>query len=381
VRPFLGDDRRAKQLRKLTQVSRALTNATSLEEVLDLVVRRAAELMDAPKVVLLLVNEDGLLSVRASQGIDTETSDRFREPLQETLVDRLSGLLGSERDGFLAVPLVVGGDVSGVLAVSGSAHGDAEEDEWLLSALADQAALALEKTRLDRAVEFRERLIGIVSHDLRNPLSAILYGAENLLRREELDEKTTKTAARIRSSAERALRLTHDLLDFTQARLGGHIPIERKPGDLNDIVRQVVQELQVAHADRNVVVDLAPEARGAWDADRIAQILGNLLGNALQYSTPGTPILVATRTTGDSVALCVRNEGPTIPPALLTTVFEPLQRVADRDRASRGVGLGLYIVKHLVEAHGGQVSVRSSDAEGTTFEAMFPRAEPRNAGA
>src|SRR5688572_33437144 len=106
---FLTDERRARQLRKLTEVSRALTYAVSLEEVLDLVVDRAAEIMDATKVVLLLVNDEGLLSVRASHGLDAETSERFREPLHETLVDRLSGLLEAQGATFVAVPLVVSG--------------------------------------------------------------------------------------------------------------------------------------------------------------------------------------------------------------------------------------------------------------------------------
>jgi GAF domain-containing protein len=143
--PFLTDDRRAKQIRKLTEVSRALTYAVSLEEVLELAVLRAAELMDAAKAVLLLVNDDGLLSVRASHGLDPDIGERFREPLHETLVDRLSGLLEAEGASFLAVPLVVGGEVTGVLAVARAEKGDADEDEWLLSALADQAALALRR--------------------------------------------------------------------------------------------------------------------------------------------------------------------------------------------------------------------------------------------
>src|SRR5688572_15137165 len=123
---FLTDERRARQLRKLTEVSRALTYAVSLEEVLDLAVRRAAEVMDATKVVLLLVNDDGLLSVRASLGLDPAVAERFREPVSETLVDRLSGLLEAYDAAFVAGPLVVGGEVTGVLAGSRPDASDAE---------------------------------------------------------------------------------------------------------------------------------------------------------------------------------------------------------------------------------------------------------------
>lgn len=369
-------DRRFLQLRKLTQVSRALTYAISLEEVLELAVGRAAELLEAEKSVLMLVNDDGLLSVRASHGLDKALCERFREPLHETLITRLQGLLGNtEGETFLGVPLVVGGEVTGVLAVARRPTAELiDEQEWLLSALADQAAVALEKTRLDESAEFRERLIGIVSHDLRDPVSAISMAAEVLLERNGLDAHTTRTVVRIQNSAGRATRLISDLLDFTQARLGGGIPVDRKPTDLHALVRQTVDELELAHPDREFSVMLEGDAHGQWDADRISQVVGNLLSNALHYSPAGSVVRLTVEDAGQDVLLTVHNEGEPIPSERLAHVFEPLRRAASElTKTSRSVGLGLYIVRHIVEAHQGTVSVESSDEQGTTLTVRLPR--------
>ena len=180
--PLEPDDKRLQQLRRLTELSRALTYAVSLDEVLDLTTERAAGLLETDRAVLMLTNDEGVLSVRASFGLERASTERFREPLDDSLVQRLQGLLRVEPERFVSVPLVVAGEVTGILAVALLEGMDpSEEQEWLLSALADQAAVALEKTRLDETGEFRERLIGIVSHDLRNPLNSILLGATLLL--------------------------------------------------------------------------------------------------------------------------------------------------------------------------------------------------------
>jgi signal transduction histidine kinase len=346
----------------------------SLEVVLELAVTRAAELLEADKAVLMLADEDGLLTVRASHGLDERICERFREPLHETLIARLQALFGCDaNEHFFGVPLVVGGAVTGLLAVGRHpTTTDLEEEEWLLSALADQAAVALEKTRLDEAAEFRERLIGIVSHDLRSPISAILVGASVLLEHDELSERATKIVARMQSSARRACRLIDDVLDFTQARLGDGIRVDREPADIHAIVRQVVGEFDAAHPDRLVEVRHAGDGRGRWDADRLAQVVGNLLSNALKYGAPAAPVNLETRDDGDGVILTVHNQGPAIPAAQLREIFDPMRRGSSVAPQAHSVGLGLYIVKHIVEGHGGTVAV-SSSANGTTFSVFLPR--------
>jgi PAS domain S-box-containing protein len=232
-------------------------------------------------------------------------------------------------------------------------------------------------THAVRARQFEQQLIGIVSHDLRNPLSAILLGAEGVLRREELEEQVRLLLLRMRSSAERALRMTRDLLDFTQARLGTGLGIERRPMDLCELVAQLADEVGASFPERQVDVETQGDCRGEWDPDRMAQLLTNLLTNALKYSPEDTPVRVITRAEGDALVLQVHNRGEPIPPNKLPVLFEPLQRAtAEVDRTGRSVGLGLYIVDQVVRAHGGRVDVTSSEAAGTTFTVRLPRRGP-----
>lgn len=238
-------------------------------------------------------------------------------------------------------------------------------------------ALARQEEQAQKRADFEQQLIGIVSHDLRNPLSAILLGAQTLLRTPDLDDRPLKAAARIQSGAERAIRMIRDLLDFTQARLGGGIPLVRASIDLHELARNTVEEVHMTYPERELVLDQQGDARGNWDGDRIAQVLTNLVTNALKYSPPDTPVRVCTRGEDGHVLLEVANGGAPIPAETQQALFEPMSRGnALADKSSRSVGLGLYIVKHLVEAHGGEVQVKSSVRDGTTFSARLPREAP-----
>jgi sigma-B regulation protein RsbU (phosphoserine phosphatase) len=236
-----------------------------------------------------------------------------------------------------------------------------------------------ERKRLEaearQRAEFERQLIGIVSHDLRTPLNAITLAATAILRSEELEERQRRNAVRALTAADRATRMIRDLLDFTQARQGGGIPLTRQPMDLHELVHTVVDELQVTHADRTIVVEQSGDGRGEWDPDRLAQVISNLLGNALQYSPLNTPVTVTTRGEVDAVVLEVHNQGEPIPPEVLPRIFEPLERGTHVSvgRAGRSIGLGLFIVRNIVLAHGGRVSARSLVDEGTTFTALLPR--------
>jgi PAS domain S-box-containing protein len=229
--------------------------------------------------------------------------------------------------------------------------------------------------------DFEQQLIGIVSHDLRNPLSAILLGTTALARREDLDARSTKAVMRIQSSAERAVRMVKDLLDFTQARLGGGIPVVPRPLDLHALTRLVLEEVQANFPERDLVVTARGNGQGAWDADRMAQVVTNLASNALKYSPPNTLVSVRTRGDGDQVELEVHNRGTPIPPEALGRLFQPMQRASSQgDTTGRSVGLGLYIVERIVQAHGGTIDVKSTESEGTTFTVRLPRLAPGSAG-
>lgn len=378
-------DLRAHQLRGLTELSRALTYAVSFDEVLQLAVERAAQLLHAHATVLLLSDEDGVLTMRASVGVAAANRDLLH-PMNDALMGELQRMLGVTADRFLGVPLVVSGAVTGLLAVALPADmpGNPDEQEWVLSALADQAAVALEKTRLDERGRFRDRLIGIVSHDLRSPINSILLGASMLLGRDELDAFATKTLARIQTAAQRAERMIGDLLDYTQAHLGGGIRVQRTSNDLGLLVRRVIDEVEIAHPDRELeFVSDGSDTTAELDADRIAQVIGNLLANAVTYGTAGTRIRIAVGGTDAEVSFAVHNTGAPIAADRLRQIFEPMQQMSpDAPRGQRSVGLGLYIVESIVISHRGTIDVVSSERDGTTFTVRIPRlgsAPPRAA--
>ncbi len=226
-----------------------------------------------------------------------------------------------------------------------------------------------------RRAEFEQQLIGIVSHDLRNPLHAIALGAEMLLRKDGLEAKSKVGVQRILANAERAARMIRDLLDFTQARLGGGIPVERKALDLHAHAAQVLEELQQLHQNRMLELVKEGDPSGEWDPDRIAQLIMNLVGNALKYSPADSKVTVRVRgATAEAVTLDVENRGEVIAAELLPHLFKPLSRgVAKVDLQSRSIGLGLFIVDSIVRAHGGTVQARSTLHTGTVFSVTLPR--------
>ena len=287
----------------------------------------------------------------------------------------------------LIVPLRVQERIIGTVATTRTAPGHpfTQEDLRLLEELANKAALSIENARffqqqqrdqeeLRRRTEFEQQLIGIVSHDLRNPLGAITMAAGLLQASPGLNERQLKASQRIASSCERATRLIRDFLDFTQARLGTGIPLKRRPTDLDDVTRHVVDEVLQAHPERQVLVETGGDCHGEWDPDRISQVLTNLVGNALAYSPPGTPVRVRTRSEPGSALLEIHNQGTPISPELLPRLFEPLTRGAPTSgQQSRSIGLGLYIVREIVRGHGGTVDVASATDTGTTFTVRLPR--------
>ena len=229
-------------------------------------------------------------------------------------------------------------------------------------------------TKLRHRADFEQQLIGIVSHDLRNPLHAILLGASFLLGTEELDADSAKAVTLINNSAERASRMIRDLLDFTQGRLGGGIAIEPRAAQLHELTQGVLDEVQASYAERELRVRRAGDGQGKWDPDRLGQVVQNLVTNALKYSPDDTAVEVETRGEEGFVTLTVHNQGAPIAQEARATLFEPMQRGSgEADRAGRSIGLGLYIVKHLVEAHGGAIQVESSAEAGTTFTVRLPR--------
>lgn len=226
--------------------------------------------------------------------------------------------------------------------------------------------------------DFERQLIGIVSHDLRNPLGAITLAASLLAQRPDADDRQQRNVQRILRAAERATRMIRDLLDFTRARQGRGLPIYPRPMDLHEVVHAALDELQVAWPERRIVSEYEGTGAGSWDPDRIVQVLGNLVGNAMQYSPPDTVVRVMARGEDSGIVLEVHNKGLPIPGDIQSRIFEPLERGVERpeDRGMRSIGLGLYIVRSIVLAHGGTVEAHSTQEQGTTFTVRLPRQPP-----
>jgi sigma-B regulation protein RsbU (phosphoserine phosphatase) len=216
-------------------------------------------------------------------------------------------------------------------------------------------------------------MMGIVSHDLRNPLSTIQM-ATVVLGRNILPANQHRLLGRINAAAERANKLIADLLDFTQARLGKGLPVNLETIDLHAVVAETVEELSLAYPGRTLRHDSAGEGRCLADPHRLAQLIGNLVANAMVYGSSGAPVIVSSSIESSAFVLRVHNQGPAIPAALQAAHFQPMAR-GTTGGAARSVGLGLFIVNEITRAHGGHAEVNSTDT-GTTFSASVPRPQP-----
>jgi signal transduction histidine kinase len=282
-----------------------------------------------------------------------------------------------------AAPVTLG-DVRGALLVGTREEGFEDGALLLVAAAADRAALLLDRERLvaaardaeDRARRVEEEaerrrhavdaILGVVGHDLRNPLGAVHMSAALLQKRGGLEGWQARTVERMRSSAGRMGRIIADLLSYTRTRLGSGIPINRTGADLRAVVQRVVDELRAANPDREIVVD-APEGAdlsGPWDPDRLEQVASNLVSNAVDHGDPGTTVRVTLAEGAGEVSLAVRNAGPGLPPETMAHLFEPFSRPPDeQSRKASGLGLGLYICREICRGHGGEISAQASDGE------------------
>ncbi|NWD60727.1 PAS domain-containing sensor histidine kinase [Pseudomonas sp. IPO3774] len=238
-----------------------------------------------------------------------------------------------------------------------------------------QAELSSAYEIAQRRALFAEQMVAIVSHDLKNPLTAIKMASE-FLARGERSPKERQLLGHIGLSTERAQRMIADLLDFTQARVGQGISINPVALDLHAVTRDSLDELQVAFPTATLEHHATGSARTFLDADRIQQIIGNLVANSVAYGDLQQPITVTSHQDAQESRLSVHNQGPAIPEALMAGLFEPMTRGTEQDSEVRSVGLGLFIVREIAKAHDGGVSVSSNPDRGTTFSVHFPLRHP-----
>ncbi|HEX9289468.1 MAG TPA: HAMP domain-containing sensor histidine kinase [Anaeromyxobacteraceae bacterium] len=312
--------------------------------------------------------------------ISEYTLDLLREQTDGEYFELLRGIKARSA---IAIPLDLGSSLAVMtfLVTSQSERRYGPQDLALAEELARRAGQIVEQKRtqheLAQALAFREQVMGILGHDLRNPLGAVRVLASLLLRRNELPEDVRESLAAIDRAGKRMLELIETLLDFSESRFKGRLPIAPVPTDMHELCRGVVEELLAAEPHVAIEIDGQGDARGSWDPARLAQVVSNLVGNAVKHGARGAPVRLLVRGDDEEVILEVRNEGPAIAPELLPVLFEPFRRgPAAREASShaRGLGLGLYIVRQIVDAHAGTIAVDSTAEQGTTFTVRLPRA-------
>jgi signal transduction histidine kinase len=290
-----------------------------------------------------------------------------------------------------ALPLRVRGEVVGGIGLAfPEVHVFDDGERTFLTTMASRCESAMERARLyeesqeARAAAERSRaeaeallrsheiVAGILAHDLKNPLAAVLMNGR-LLRDAETD-RTRSIGRRIVTSGERMARMIDQILEWTRLRAGaGMLTVERAPCDLGSIVEGVVTEVRTRKPDADIIVEASGDLGGEWDGERLAQMVSNLVGNAVEHAgQPGVFVTVEGR--GEDVRFRVANEG-SIDEQIVPTIFEPFH---GRERGSRhrgrGLGLGLYITREIVSAHGGQIALDPDAIGRVRFTVTLPRA-------
>lgn len=222
-----------------------------------------------------------------------------------------------------------------------------------------------------RTERIRDLFAGVLAHDLRSPLGAVLNSGEVLLHDDNLSPAGVKAVAFVQRGAIRMKQMIDDLLIFTRTRLGDALPVSLSPQDMGRICNDAIDEVRASFPNAQVELRLAGELGGTWDGSRLGQLVVNLLTNAVRYGS-GT-VVVEAGAHGGQMTLAVSNEGDPIPEQALATLFDPLTRARTPNRSgtAAGIGLGLYICRCIACAHQGTIGVTSSGS-GTRFTVCLP---------
>jgi signal transduction histidine kinase len=223
----------------------------------------------------------------------------------------------------------------------------------------------------EESAKLREQFVAILAHDLRNPLASIDAGINILLRRGADSKTLREVGGHIRNSTKRMAGLIDDMLDFAKGRLGGGFSLDRNPdAPLHEHLEQVIGELRDVSGNP-IEAEIALSHPVDCDPKRVAQVVSNLVANAVKHGARDRPILVRALTNEDGFELAVANEGEAIDPAIVRQLFQPFFRGNNRS-SNQGLGLGLYIASEIARAHGGKIEVVSS-ADETRFTLHIPR--------
>ena len=410
----------ADRLARLQAITAALSSSVTMKDVASVVFEKVLEPLGAHAVGIVWMLRPGSLELVFGHGL-TEEEFRMlddaaragaRMPIRDAILSRrpvwaespeeirerypvLDGLRARRGEcAFGVVPLVLGEHSPGVIGFTfDRPRRFAPAERAFMEALAQLCAQAFERARLfeaergersraaaaeteaKRIARLQEQLMAVVGHDLRTPLSSIHMATDVLFKRGELSAAQALTLGRIAHSAARMSAIIRDLLDLSRARRGLAISIHPSPIDLAEVCQRSLLEFEELGAAERIA--LAAQGKTTLEADpaRLSQVISNLVGNALQHGG-GTPVRIQLSGEEGAVVLSVHNDGPPIVPEMLPHIFEPFRRGHARDPAGEprdSVGLGLFIVREIVAAHGGTVQAASSEAEGTTFTVRLPR--------
>lgn len=222
--------------------------------------------------------------------------------------------------------------------------------------------------------ESKNWFLGILGHDLRNPLAAISGVNSILAISENLSEKERELIKRSNSSLKRMTELINNLLELTNLRLGSGIGIKKSVMDLSKQSEKIIQELQLAYPQADLITESPGPVQGEWDSIRMDQLMTNLIANALRHGRPGGPVKIKISAEGNEVVFQIHNEGQPIPKNIKEMIFTGMFKRSDKDTIKESsYGLGLYIVKEIVDGHKGNIKVESTEEEGTTFTITLPR--------
>jgi signal transduction histidine kinase len=227
--------------------------------------------------------------------------------------------------------------------------------------------------RVDQA---KDMLLGVIGHELRDPLATIAMSTELLAKTVGTDAKYAPTLARLNRSVERMGYIVADLFDLTIIRLGNGMQIVPVSCDLAKTCEDCIEDIQATHQNSPIHWEKVGNCHGRWDESRLRQVIMNLLGNAIKHGN-AEPIQVAITGNEERVVVNVTNRGPVIRPEDRVKIFGPLMRGLGKRPDANGLGLGLYISKAIVEAHHGNLDCTSSATDGTTFAVSLPKAQPR----
>jgi two-component system, sensor histidine kinase and response regulator len=237
------------------------------------------------------------------------------------------------------------------------------------------------RRELANALRLSEMFVGILGHDLRNPLGTLVTGSQ-ILYSQGLDDGKMRVLRRMIGAGERMTNMIAQLLDLTRARLAGGVGFigTRQPIDVASLMQRAADELRGAYPNTTLTLEVKGDCTTTGDADRLLQVFSNLVSNALQHGTKGSAVVTTVQGDEREVVVSVRNRG-VIPRELLPTIFDPFRGRKGAGANARGLGLGLYISEQIAQAHGGAIEVVSSaDADETVFTVRIPRAAALIAG-